>query len=48
MVVAGETAILLEVENILKSGALKLCITHRGNIRNGTTFCVSATSVSPS
>ena len=48
VVVAGETAILLEVEDVLKSGALKLCIAHGGNVSDGTGFCVSAAFVTSS
>lgn len=48
VVVAGETAILLEVEDVLESGALELGITHRDNVRDGTGFRVSATFVTPS
>ena len=48
VIVASETATLLEVEDVLKSSALQLCIAHRSNVSNGAGFCVRATLVAPS
>ena len=48
VVVAGETAILLEVEDVFKSSALELCIAHGGNVGDGAGFSVCATFVAPS